>query len=161
MVIFILDLKKSSRLLLKTCGNKNHFTTQNISDLDTLLYGACVSIQLHGCVFLVASAIRKPPHSMNLSLSLSLSFFLFPPRPQAEPASPGRAPSAIGPGGSSRCRASQPMRATYSPAPPRPLRNVQGRAQKHTPRQFYEKMQIKSPAVGPYVPHNLQSRHFN
>ena len=105
--------------------------------------------------------IRQEARALSLALSLSLSFFLFPPSPQAEPASPGRAPSAIGPGGSSRCRASQPMRATYSPAPPRPLRNVQGRAQKHTPRQFYEKMQIKSPAVGPYVPHNPQSRHFN
>lgn len=40
----------------------------------TLLYGASVSIQLHGCGFLVASAIHKPPHSMNLFLSF---FFFF------------------------------------------------------------------------------------
>lgn len=44
----------------------------------------------------------------------------------------------------------------------RRFRNGRGQAaETHPDGSFYEKMQIKSPAVGPYVPHNLQSHHFN
>lgn len=63
--------EKNLRPLLKACSNKNHFTAQNISDLDSDMQDLCVEapqkyslllIQHYGHVLLVTSTTCTPSH---------------------------------------------------------------------------------------------------
>lgn len=111
-----------------------------------------------------APARRSPVWISFLSLSH------FPSQRSSEPARaeaglfpPHPAPGAIRLEGAQG--AASPSPSHWSPVFARSsealLEMYEGERRNTHGRQFYEKMQIKSPAVGPYVPHNLQSRHFN
>ena len=95
-----------------------------------------------------------------------------PPRPGPPRRPPSRrghcSPHASYLGGSGSglraagCGLLQPCACIAFSSLQRRFRNGRGQAaETHPDGSFYEKMQIKSLAVGPYVPHNLQSRHFN